>query len=58
MKQADSAIFRNKNGLKLLSQLSKSATFADIFAMVKLVTIERSKTANAASYLDDITGNI
>lgn len=58
MKQADSTIFRNKNGLKLLSQLSKSATFADIFAMVKLVTIERSKTANAASYLDDITGNI
>lgn len=58
MKQADSAIFRNKNGLKLLSQLSKSATFADIFGMVKLVTIERSKTANAASYLDDITGNI
>lgn len=58
MKQADSTIFRNKNGLKLLSQLSKSATFADIFAMVKLVTIERSKTANAASFLDELTGNI
>ena len=58
MKQADSPIFRNKNGLKLLSQLSKSSIFADIFAMVKLITIERSKTANAASYLDDITGNI
>ena len=58
MKQADSAIFRNKNGLKLLSQLSKSATFADIFGMVKLVTIERSKTANAASFLDELTGNI
>ena len=58
MKQADSTIFRNKNGLKLLSQLSKSATFADIFAMVKLITIERSKTANAASFLDELTGNI
>lgn len=58
MKQADSTIFRNKNGLKLLSQLSKSTTFADIFAMVKLITIERSKTANAASFLDELTGNI
>ena len=58
MKQADSPIFRNKNGLKLLSQLSKSSVFADIFAMVKLITIERSKTANAASFLDELTGNI
>jgi predicted ribonuclease YlaK len=58
MKQADSAIFRNKNGLRLLTSLSNSPTFSDIFAMVKLTTIERSKTANAASYLDEITGNI
>ena len=58
IKQADSAIFRNKNGLRLLTSLSNSPTFSDIFAMVKLTTIERSKTANAASYLDEITGNI
>lgn len=58
IKQTDSSVFKNKNGLKLLTQLSKSQTFADIFAAVKLITIERSKTANAASYLDEITGNI
>lgn len=58
MKQVDSAIFRNKNGLKLLTSLSNSPVYSDIFAMIKLTTIERSKTANAASYLDDITGNI
>ena len=56
--KTDSSVFKNKNGLKLLTQLSKSQTFADIFAAVKLITIERSKTANAASYLDEITGNI
>ena len=58
IKQTDNSIFKNKNGLKLLAALSKSKTFADIFAMVKLTTIERSKTANAASFLDEITGNI
>ena len=58
IKQADSAIFRNKNGLKLLTALSSSSIYADLFAMIKLTTIERSKTANAASFLDDITGNI
>ena len=58
IKQADSAIFRNKNGLKLLTALSSSSIYADLFAMIKLTTIERSKTANAASFIDDITGNI
>lgn len=57
-KQADSAIFRNKNGLKLLLNLRKSPIYSKIFATVKLVTIERSLTAQASSYLDDLTGGI
>lgn len=58
LKQADSAIFRNKNGLKLLLQLKDSPIYAPLFSVVKLKHIERSKTAQASSYLDEITGNI
>ena len=58
LKQADSAIFRNKNGLKLLLNLRKSPVYSKIFATVKLVTTERSLTAQASSYLDDLTGGI
>lgn len=58
LKQADSAVFRNKNGLKLLLNLRKSPEYSKLFATVKLCTIERSKTAQASSYLDSITGNI
>lgn len=58
LKQADSAIFRNKNGLKLLLNLRNSPEYAKLFATVKLCTIERSKTAQASSYLDSITGSI
>ena len=58
LKQADSAIFRNKNGLKLLLNLRNSPEYSKLFATVKLCTIERSKTAQASSYLDSITGNI
>ena len=57
-KQTDSPIFKNKNGLKLLLELRKSPVFSKIFASVKLKTIERSLTAQASSYLDDLTGGI
>lgn len=57
-KQADSHIFRNKNGLKLLMNLRKSPVFSKIFAAVKMVITERSLTAQASSYLDDLTGSI
>lgn len=53
IKQADSHIFRNKNGLKLLQKLKDSPIFSKIFGTVKLVTIERSLTAQASAYLDD-----
>lgn len=58
LKQADSAIFRNKNGLKLLLQLRKSPIYSKIFAVVKLKTIERSLVARASDYLDNLSGNI
>ena len=52
IKQADSQLFRNKNGLKLLMSLRKSSIFSKIFATVNLTSIERSLTAQAADYLD------
>lgn len=52
--QADSNLFKNKNGLKLLLNLSKSSIYSKIFGAVRLTTIERSLTANAAEYLDNI----
>ena len=58
MRQADSAIFKNKNGLRLLLKLSNSDKFADIFGTVRLEKVERSKTAQAADYLDEITGGV
>lgn len=54
IKQADSNLFRNKNGLKLLLNLRKSEVYSKIFAVVKMNIIERSNTAQAAAYLDDI----
>ena len=57
-KQTDSSIFKNKNGLKLLLELRKSPIFSKLFATVKLTTIERSLTARASIYLDEITGGI
>lgn len=56
-KQTDSAIFKNKNGLKLLLNLHNSPIYSHIFATINLKTIERSKTAQAAAYLDEISGN-
>jgi PhoH-like ATPase len=58
IKQSDSQLFRNKNGLKLLLNLRKSPIYSKMFATVKLITTERSKTAQAAQYLDDIISGI
>lgn len=51
IQQADTALFKNKNGLRLLLKLSQSPVFSKIFATVKLSVIERSLTAQAADYL-------
>ena len=50
--QADSAIFKDRNGLKLLLKLHESKEFSSIFSTVQLQKIERSFTAAAADYLD------
>ena len=54
IKQADSQLFRDKNGLKLLLNLRKSPIYSKMFATVKLTKTERSQTAQAASYLDQV----
>ena len=54
IKQADSQLFRNKNGLKLLLNLRKSPIYCYKFATVNLLKTERSATAEAAQYLDDL----
>lgn len=54
MRQADSQLFKNKNGLKLLLNLRNSPIYSKIFATVKLKNIERSLTARASDYLDKI----
>lgn len=51
--QADSAIFKDRNGLKLLLNLHDSP-FDEMFATVQLVRIERSIVAATADYLDTI----
>lgn len=56
IKQADSQLFRDKNGLKLLLNLQKSEEYSKIFAAIKLTTVERSHTARAAEYLDSCVG--
>lgn len=54
IKQSDSHVFKNKSGLKLLLHLSKSEEYAPIFGTVRLNSIERSKTAQASAYLDQL----
>lgn len=54
IKQTDNLVFKNKNGLKLLTNLKDSRVFGKIFGTVKLKTIERSFTAQASAYLDDL----
>lgn len=57
-KQIDSQTFRNKNGLQLLLELHRSPIYSKMFAAVKLNLTERSKTAQASAYLDNLTGGI
>lgn len=52
--QADSAIFKDRNGLKLLLKLHESKELSHIFATIQLVRIERSEVAAAADYLDKL----
>ena len=52
--QADSAIFKDRNGLQLLLKLHESDRFARIFSAVSLNKIERSEVAAAADYLDSL----
>ena len=53
--QIDSDIFKNKNGLRTLLNVSESP-YRDLFATVELKSIERSRTARIADYLDSIDG--
>ena len=55
VKQADKDVFREKSGLRLLTQLRNSEEFSKIFAAVKLKGILRSHTAQASAYLDEIS---
>lgn len=52
--QADSQLFKNKNGLKLLLSLRKSPVYSKMFSAINLKTTERSLTAQAAEYLSEI----
>lgn len=54
IKQSDSFVFKNKSGLKLLLYLSQSKDYAPIFGTVNLRSIERSKTAQASEYLENL----
>ena len=54
VKQTDAKVFRDKNGLKLLTKLKDSKKYSDLFSMVRLESIERSRTAQAAQYLDEV----
>jgi len=54
LKQIDSDIFKNKNGLKLLLNLAKSPNYSKLFSTVRLQTVERSITAQVAEYLDNL----
>lgn len=51
--QTDRPIFKNSNGLKLLYKI-RFSEFADLFAAIRLKTVERSRTAQVSYYLDQI----
>ena len=54
IKQIDNSIFKNKNGLRLLTKLKDSPEFASVFWHCKTTKTERSFTARAADYLDNL----
>lgn len=53
LKQIDSEIFKNKNGLRLLLNVANHPEFSKKFSVVKLEKIERSETARIADFLDE-----
>lgn len=53
-RQADNFLFKEKSGLLHLSKLSDSSVFSQIFGSIKLLKVERSLTAQAADYLEEI----
>ena len=58
LRQIDSSLFKNKNGIKLLLKLADSEKYSKIFGTVRLEKVERSLTASAADYLDEINGGV
>lgn len=54
LKQIDNQLFKNKNGIQLLLKLSNSEIYSKIFSTVKLIKTERSFTASAADYLEEL----
>lgn len=54
IKQTDKNIFQEKSGLRLLTALKDSEEYKDLFSMVILQKTERSRTAEAAQYLEEI----
>ncbi len=54
IKQSDGKVFRKKSGIKLLLNLSKSPVFSKIFGTIRLKEIERSLTAQAAAFLEQL----
>lgn len=54
IKQTDAVKFKERSGLRQLTELRKSKTFAPLFGCVKLNMVERSKTAMAAAYLNEL----
>ena len=55
IKQADSRLFKNKNGIELMLNLSNDdSPYNKIFSAVKLIKTERSFAAGASEYLDEI----
>ena len=54
IQQADSAIFKDRNGLQLLLRLHESKHFAKMFATTTFTKIERSEVAEAADFLDNL----
>jgi hypothetical protein len=51
-------LFKNKNGIKLLLKLADSEKYSKIFGTIRLEKVERSLTASAADYLDEINGGV
>lgn len=53
--QADSSLFKDRSGLKLLLKLSDSDCYSKIFSAIRLIKSERSFTASAADYLETLS---